>query len=279
MRALFFARAARYVGDGAPPAMIDTHCHLDSPRFDADRSQVLERAWAAGVTGIVVPAIGPPDWDTLLELPATDGRLKIALGIHPQLLPELPEADDTRNLERLDALLSRGVAVAVGECGLDGPSVAGAPMARQVRVLRAHLAMARRHRLPILVHCLRVHPALRQLLKEEPIPEAGLLLHSYSGNVELVRTYVNLGCHFSFAGPVTFEEARKPLDAVRAVPDDRLLVETDAPDQTPHPHRGNRNEPAHLPLMVAAMANARGVTPQALAEQTTANARRFFGCF
>jgi TatD DNase family protein len=256
--------------------VIDTHCHLDSSRFDQDRAEVLERAWAAGVTGIVIPAVGPDSWESLLELPMSEPRLQVGLGIHPQLLPDLPPEDDDRHLERLDELLSRGAATAVGECGLDGPSAPRASMERQLYVLRRHFALARKHQLPILVHCLRVQPALVALLKEEPIPEAGLLLHSYSGGGDLVRFYAAKGCHFSFAGPVTFQEARKPLDAVRAVPLDRLMVETDAPDQSPHPHRGMRCEPAFLPLTVEAMARAHGVDPAEMAQRTTETAKRFF---
>lgn len=263
--------------------MIDTHCHLDSPRLAADRAEVLERAWRAGVTGIVVPAVGPDAWDTwegLLALPRQDARLQVGLGIHPQLLPKLPEALDEAYLERLDALLGQGGAVAVGECGLDGPTAAagGAPLERQVRVLEGHFRLARKHGLPLLVHCLRAQPALVQLLDEEPFPEAGVLLHSYSGSAELVKVYAARGCHFSFAGPVTFPEGRKPLEAARAVPADRLLAETDSPDQAPHPHRGQRNEPALLVHVVEGLAHARGVPPAELAEQTTETARRLFRC-
>jgi len=259
--------------------MIDTHCHLDSPRFGPEREGVLARAWSAGLTGIVVPAVGPEGWDALLEMGGRDPRIRVALGIHPQLLPELPEEDDTRHLERLDELLGRGVAIAVGECGIDGPSAARAPMPRQLRVLRAHFSLARKHRLPILVHCLRVHADLMRLLRDEPLPERGLLLHSYSGSPEQVGFYASHGCHFSFAGAVTFPEARRPLEAAKAVPIERLMAETDAPDQTPHPHRGERNEPCHLPLVVAALASAHGAAPEEMARRTTENARALFGCF
>lgn len=255
--------------------MIDTHCHLDAARFDADRAQVLERAWAAGLTHIVIPAVGPQNWGPLLGL--GDARLPVALGIHPQLLPELPEADDERHLAALDGLLARGGAVAVGECGLDGPSEPGAPMERQLRVLRAHFALARKHRLPLLVHCLRAHPHLKRLLQEEPAPEAGLLMHSYSGSADFTPFYVRYGCHFSYAGPVTFEGARRPIEALAKIPLERLMAETDAPDQAPHPHRGQRSEPAYLPLIIEGMARARGESVEAVRAATVANARRFFG--
>jgi TatD DNase family protein len=254
--------------------VIDTHCHLDVPRFDADRDAVLERCWAAGVTGMVVPAIGPSTWEALLTWPARDRRVQVGLGIHPQLLPELDPADDERHLAVLDALLSRGEAIAVGECGLDGPSEAGAPMDRQLRVFDAHVKLARKHRLPLLVHCYRAHPHLQRYLKQEPIPERGLLMHSYSGSADLTPFYVRAGCHFSFAGPITFPEARRPLDALRVVPVERLMAETDAPDQAPHPHRADRNEPSWLPLVIEAMSRELSIDARAV---TTDNAQRFFG--
>lgn len=257
--------------------MIDTHCHLDSPRFDEDRAEVLARAWAAGVERIVIPGVAPDGWAPLLALARSDPRLRVGLGVHPQALPDLPEDQDEAALAQLDTLLGQGGAVAVGECGLDVPSTPGAPMERQLRVLRVHFALARKHRLPLLLHCFRAHPAMARLLDEEPLPEAGGVLHSYSGGAELARGYAKRGLFFGFAGPVTFAEARKPLESARAVPLDRLLLETDAPDQAPHPHRGQRSEPAYLPRMAEALAKARGLSLNALAAQTTQNARRLFG--
>jgi TatD DNase family protein len=257
--------------------VIDTHCHLDHPRFDPDRAEVLARARAAGVQRIVVPGVYPSTWEALRASAQAEPLLAFALGIHPQVLPELDAAQDGAHLDALDAQLARGGAVAVGECGLDGGSVAaGAPMERQVAVLRAHLRLARKHGLPAMVHCLRAHPELRQLLEEDGLPEAGLVIHSYSGGPELVKIFAPLGCHFGLCGPVTYENARKPLAAARLIPPERLLLETDAPDQAPTPHRGQRCEPAFLPPIAEALAAARGVTREALVAQTTENARRLF---
>lgn len=245
------------------------------PRFDADRADVLTRAWAAGVTGLVIPAIGPRAWEPLLGWPTRDARVQVALGIHPQLLPSLSPDEDEKHLALLDALLTRGGAIAVGECGLDGPSEEGAPMERQLRVLHAHFELAKKHQLPLLVHCYRAHPHLQRYLKEHPIPEAGLLMHSYSGSNDLTPFYVKAGCHFSFAGPVSWPEARRPLEALKKIPLERLMGETDAPDQAPHPHRGQRSEPSYLPLIIDAMAAVLG---EELRERTAQNARRFFRC-
>jgi TatD DNase family protein len=261
--------------------VIDTHCHLDRPEFDADRDAVLGRARAAGVTEIVVPAVAPDGWERLRTWALATSGIHFAVGIHPQLLPELDPREDARRLADLDAALSRGGAVGVGECGLDGPCAepgAGpfpAPMERQVAVLRGHLDLARKHGLPVLLHCLRAHPTLLPLLEQVKLPRGGLL-HSYSGSAADVARYAAAGMGFSFAGPVTYERARRPLEAARAVPRDRLFLETDAPDQTPRPHRG-RNEPAYLPGIAAAVAGARGITVAEVDAITTGNARALFG--
>jgi len=111
------------------------------------------------------------------------------------------------------------------------------------------------------------------MLERDGLPGGGVL-HSFSGSAEQVPAFAALGLHFAFAGPVTYASARKPLDAARAVPRDRILLETDAPDQTPHPRQGSRNEPARLPLVRDAVARAIGLTPGEVDVLTTANARR-----
>jgi TatD DNase family protein len=255
--------------------VIDTHCHLDGPAFDGDRPEVLARARAAGVTDVVVPAIGPDGWAALRALSAANPGVHFGLGVHPQLVPELDPRHDDRLLADLEAALARGGAVAVGECGLDGPAAeAGAPLDRQAALLRGQLGLARRFRLPVVLHVLRAHDAALRVLREEPLLHGGVL-HSWSGSADQVGPFAALGLHFSFAGPVTYERARKPAAAARAVPPDRLLVETDAPDQTPRPQRG-RNEPALLPLVVAAVAGAVGVGAEELGTRTAANARALF---
>jgi TatD DNase family protein len=127
----------------------------------------------------------------------------------------------------------------------------------------------------VILHSLRAGDAMLAALEEDGVP-AGGVLHSFSGSAEQVPPLAALGLHFSFAGPVTYDSARKPVAAARAVAPDRLLVETDAPDQTPRPHRGTRNEPAHLPLVLAAVAAARGCTAEEADRLTTSNARRLF---
>jgi len=152
-------------------------------------------------------------------------------------------------------------------------------MERQLRVLDTHARLARKHRLPLLIHCQKAHPVLEEWLARTPLPDAGVILHSYSGGPARVEAYVRRGCHLSFAGPVSWPEARKPVEALRLTPRDRLLVETDAPDQAPAPHRGGRNEPAFLTMVVEATAAALDEPVEVTGALVAGNARRFFSAF
>lgn len=250
--------------------MIDTHCHLDVPAFDADRPEVLARARAAGVTGIVVPAIRPRTWQALVELGRTHRELRIALGIHPQVVPDL-EPDERLDADAIARAVADAGACAVGECGLDG---ATGERELQEQLLRAHVRAARVVGKPLVIHVLRAHDTAAKILREERAFEVGGVMHSYSGGADLVAVYRDLGLHFSFAGPVTYPNARKPIEAARLVPDELLLAETDAPDQS---SRGGRSEPAYVADVIAALATARGTSVEKIAELTENNACRLFG--
>lgn len=264
---------------------IDTHAHIDTPRFgdDSARREAALRARDVGIAAIVIPGIEPATWSALLRCAArlreeiTGVCFHTALGIHPQALPDLDPAGDDEAIASLEQQLAEPPPdmLAIGECGLDwGPlgEGAGASRARQVAVLEAHLKLSRRTGMPLLLHCLHAHAVLLERLAAAPTPPA--ILHSWSGSAELVARFCRLGHYVSFAGSITLPNARRPLLAARAVPGDRLLLETDSPDQTPHARRPARNEPALLPDIAAAVASAREVPLDELAETTTANARR-----
>jgi TatD DNase family protein len=256
--------------------MFDTHCHLDLEAFDADRDAVVERALATGVTRILVPGVDPRTWGDLERLGDRVTAVRIALGVHPQLLPDRPTSEVREALAALPRRLALCGAVAVGETGLDGPSAKrGAPLAWQEEVLLAHLAVARDAGLPVVLHCVSAHDAMLRVLRREA-PVRGVL-HAYSGSAQLVPLYAACGVHFSFAGPITWPGARRPLEAARQVAPHRLLAETDSPDQAPHPHRGVRNEPGLLPHVLRALAVARREDADEVRRVTTANALALFG--
>jgi TatD DNase family protein len=263
------------IADGAAPLpLIDTHCHLDVAAFDADRDATVARATAAGVAGILIPAIRPRTWSALRALARrhAGAGVRCALGIHPQIVPAL-EPDELAGDLTARLIDAARDACAIGECGLDGGTGAHA---LQEQIFRAHLRAARATGKPLVIHVLRGHDAAPRILREEG-PVTGVL-HSYSGGAGLVPIYRDLGLAFSFAGPVTYAGARRPVEAARAVPADLLLAETDAPDQAPRPHRG-RSEPAFVAAVVAGLAAARGVTAAEIATLTTANARRIFAAW
>lgn len=256
--------------------MIDTHVHLDDPSFVEGAAEVWRRARQAGLEGAIAVGVEPSTWAKTAETASALAGVRVALGIHPQVVPALDDDTIERGLAELPASLARASAVAIGECGLDGPT---GQLERQERVLRAHLALARELSLPVSLHVFRIHgPALRLLEAFGPMP-AGGVLHSYSGSAELVRRYAKLGWSFGFAGAVTRSNARRPLEAAKAVPLELLVVETDAPFQPcgADARDRERGEPADLPMVISALARARGVSEERLTEATTANARRVFG--
>lgn len=234
--------------------LVDTHCHLDDSRFDADRPEVLARA--AGID-VVVPGTHAAQWPRL-RAQAADWGVRFAVGTHPHCLPDGLDVP-----EDLDG------ACAIGECGLD--HAVPVAMETQERVFAAHVAVAVDADLPLLLHCYRAHPSMLRVLRR--FSRVRGVMHSYSGGPELLAEYLALGLHISLAGVVTYPNARKPLNTLRRVPLERLLAETDAPDQCPRPHRG-RNEPAFLPHVIAAMEAARG---EPLADVLTRNADELFG--
>ena len=206
----------------------DTHCHLDFPAYDADRDQVVARARAAGVERILIPGTSPDTWARTRACAAQYG-LEFALGVHPWFLGE-----PTGLADQLDG------AWGIGECGLDRKG----DLDQQLAVLRPQLELASDLQLPVILHCVGRH---RELLAElERFPSMPGVLHSYSGPVDLVPRFLGLGLDFSFGGAVTWPEARKVHARVRAVPRDRLRVESDGPDQALQARRGGRSEPADV---------------------------------
>jgi len=257
--------------------VIDTHCHLDVEAFDRDREAVIARAGAAGVLGMLVPAIRPRTWAAVLGLASRHrgAGVRCAIGIHPQSVPELDAAELADLEQRLADAAGGSTAdevIAIGECGLDAATGA---LELQARIFRAHLRVAHGLDKPLVIHVLRAHDLAPRILREEAAVRG--VLHSYSGGAALVPVYRDLGMAFSFAGPITYPNARRPVLAARAVPAELLLAETDAPDQAPAAHRGSRSEPAFLPSVIAGLAAARGTTCDEIAASTAANARRIFG--
>ncbi len=259
-------------------AWIDTHCHLDAPEFAADRDAVRARARAAGVAHCVLPAVDVASFGAVRELAARHGD-SYALGIHP-LYVDRAGPDD---LERLDqALLAcRGDPrlVAVGEIGLDFFGDAPA-RERQERFFVQQLRLAARHGLPVVLHVRRSADALLAQLRGAGV--AGIA-HAFNGSRQQADEFVRLGFRLGFGGTLSYERALQLRRLATALPLSALVLETDAPDIPPQwlyrtaAQRAagaaqGRNEPGELPRIAAVLADLRGMTAQALAQATAANA-------
>jgi len=250
--------------------IIDTHCHLDVPAFDADREQVLNKARRNGVSGIVVPGIDAPGWPGLLRLCAGHADLYPALGLHPIYL----ERHRDQDLRELEQCLARERPVAVGEIGLDF-LVRELNRERQRRLFEAQLRLARDAVLPVLLHVRKAHDEVLATLKR--IRVVGGIAHAFNGSLQQADRYIGLGFRLGFGGMLTFERSTRLRALARQLPLNALVLETDAPDMTVAAHQGERNSPEYLPDCLLALAQARDEAPEMVAAQTSANAREVFG--
>lgn len=245
--------------------LIDTHIHLD---FLPDGSSTLDNARTDGIGAWVVPGVAPGEWPRLLACVAGTSGAWAAPGVHPhhagEWRPELAGA--------LRKLVSEPWAVAIGEVGLDGR--AGPEMAVQEEVFRQMIRLARTTARPLLLHMRGATGRVLALLKEERAAEVGGIAHAFSGSLETARQLIALGFALGIGGVATFPDARRLRAVIRAVPDEWLVLETDAPDLSPHPHRHEENRPEWLTLVAARVAELKGWTSQETARITTRNARR-----
>jgi TatD DNase family protein len=252
--------------------LVDTHCHLDFPQFDADRAAVWERARAAGVTALINPGTDLLSSRRAILMAEQYPGIYAAVGVHPHEAASLDEPV----LAELRRLAAHPKVVAIGEIGLDYYRDLS-PRARQRAAFEAQLELAAELGLPIVVHQREAAADLLAALRPRAgRPEPGGVLHAFSGDLAMAQQVVAWGFYIGVAGPLTFTNARQLPEIAGWAPADRLLLETDAPYLTPHPHRGQRNEPAHLRLIAQRLADVRHLPLNRLARQVTDNARRLF---
>jgi TatD DNase family protein len=252
--------------------LVDAHCHLEPEGFP-DVDAVLARAEAAGVVRAVVIGQfhGPGDWGHALAVArARPDRLVATLGVHPHEAARATPDD----LEELARICATREVVAVGEAGLDH-YYDRSPRDVQARVFAGQAALARALGKPLVVHVRDAHPECAEILAAEAVGHG--VIHCFTGDVAAARRYLDLGFHLSIAGVVTYKRTEALAEAVRFAPLERLMVETDSPYLAPVPHRGKKNEPAFVVETARRLAELKGLTLEAVAVATTANAARVFG--
>jgi len=252
--------------------MIDSHCHLDSEKFDADREAAIDRALAAGVERMVVIGTGegPPDLEAGIRLADRHQPIYATVGVHPHDASKATPETYTR----LRELLKHPKVIALGEMGLDY-HYDHSPREVQRDVFLQQMLIAGEARKPIVIHTREAWEDTIALLEVYWRPYGlGGIMHCFSGNADQAALCLDLGFHLSFGGIVTFPKAADVQEAARQASADRILIETDAPYLAPVPHRGKRNEPAFLVETVRKLAEIRGMTPDDAAQATTRNFER-----
>ena len=255
--------------------LIDSHTHLDFPDFDADRQQLLTRSKALGVEQMVVLGVYQRNWQRLWDLVQTDHQLYAAFGLHPVYLNEHRPEHVTELGQWLSRLAGHPQLCAVGEIGLDYflPEL---DREAQQQLFEAQLQLAADLQLPALLHVRRSHAQVIATLKRFKLQRGGIV-HAFAGSREEAREYIKLGFKLGLGGAATWPQALRLRKVIVDLPLDAIVLETDSPDMAPAMYPNQRNSPEHLPDICQALAEVMGISPERLAEATTANARELFG--
>jgi TatD DNase family protein len=251
--------------------LIDTHCHLQDERLRDKTEEIIARANTVGVSHMVCCGCCEDDWNAVIALAQRFDCIVPALGIHPWWTKTV----SCRWKDRLKSYLERFPQMIVGEIGLDH-AIGDRNDDDQMVLFSEQMRIAAEFDRPVSIHCKRAWGSLTSFLRQHPEYASKVVIHSYSGSVELVEELRHYGVMFSYSGSITYPNNRRGTKTAVAVPPDRLLIETDSPDITPYGHDGD-NEPANLTTIAETLAGLRGITPEELARMTTLNASCLFG--
>ncbi|KOX63685.1 hydrolase TatD [Pseudomonas psychrophila] len=255
--------------------LIDTHTHLDFPDFNADRPQLLARSRSLGVKQMVVLGVYQSNWQRLWDLVQTDSQLYAAFGLHPVYLDDHRPEHVIELGQWLSRLAQHPQVCAVGEIGLDYflPEL---DRDGQQQLFEAQLQLAADFQLPALLHVRRSHAQVIATLKRIRLKRGGII-HAFAGSREEAREYIKLGFKLGLGGAATWPQALRLRKVMVDLPLEAIVLETDSPDMAPAMYPNQRNSPEHLPDICQALAEVVGVSPERLAEATTANACEVFG--
>jgi len=253
--------------------LFDTHTHLDQEEFDDERSEILARAEAVGVTRLVAVGTTAEASRKCVELAVQYPGVFAAVGIQPNYVAEAAAND----WEKIEELVTEPGVVAVGETGLDR-YWDFTPFKQQQEYFDRHIRLAQAHDLPFIVHMRDCDADIMEMLRAAH--DRGRLkgiMHSFTGDAAMAAECIAMGLHISFAGMITFKKSPALRECAATIPSNRLLIETDCPYLSPEPVRGKKpNEPAYLRHTAQCVAEVRGISLEELAQQTTANAKRLF---
>ncbi|MFI8578148.1 TatD family hydrolase [Rossellomorea aquimaris] len=251
--------------------LFDTHVHLNAEQFDEDLEEVISRAREAGVEKMVVVGFDRPTINRAMELIEQYEFLYASIGWHPVDAIDMKDED----LAWIEELSNHPKVVAIGEMGLDY-HWDKSPKDVQKEVFRKQIHLAKKVKLPIVIHNRDATQDIVDILREEGAEEVGGIMHCFSGSPEIAQECVDMNFYISLGGPVTFKNAKKPKEVAKEIPLEKLLIETDCPYLAPHPNRGKRNEPAYVKLVAEQIAELKEVSLEEVENITTENAKKLF---
>jgi TatD DNase family protein len=251
--------------------LFDSHCHLDFDVFRHDLEAYIVRARQAGVERIMIPTIGPQNWQRVIQLVHDHDGFNFSLGIHPYFLHDVSQ-DAIAQLElQLDKY--SGTCVAVGECGLDG--MIEVSEIKQRQFFLSQITLAQQFNLPMILHSRKTHAQITKYLRQNRFLQGGII-HGFSGSYEQAMQFVDLGFKIGVGGTITYPRAQKTRRAMQQLDIRHLVLETDAPDMPVHGHQGEPNQSCYLPLILTELARLKDQSPHIIARQLWLNTCRVF---
>lgn len=247
--------------------LFDTHVHLNARQYEKDREEVIQRAFEAGVKYMVVVGFNRETIPLALEIAEQHETIYASVGWHPVDAIDCTDED----LAWIEEMSRHPKVVALGEMGLDY-HWDQSPKNVQKKVFRKQIDLAKKLKMPIIIHNRNATEDVMNILQTENAKEVGGIMHCYSDSPKYIQECLDMNFYISLGGPVTFKNATLPKEVAKQVPLNRLLIETDAPYLSPHPNRGKRNEPAYITLVAEKIAMLKGMTYEKLVKQTTENA-------
>jgi TatD DNase family protein len=251
--------------------LFDTHVHLNADQYEEDLEEVIQRAKEAGVTNMVCVGFDRQTINKAMELAEKYDFIYACVGWHPVDAIDMKEED----LVWIEELAAHPKVVAIGEMGLDY-HWDKSPKEIQKEVFRKQIQLAKKVKLPIVIHNREATADIVEILQEERAAEVGGIMHCFSGSPEVAVECLKMNFYISLGGPVTFKNAKKPKEVAAVIPLEKLLIETDCPYLAPHPYRGKRNEPGYVRLVAEQIAEIKGISLEEVAAVTTANAKKLF---
>ncbi len=245
--------------------LIDSHCHLDFPAFDADREEVLASCRLNGIEQFIVPSVGPENWQRVLKLGEDRRDIVVALGIHPCFLSNLDEVSLSDLEQTVNA--HQDNIIALGEMGLDRRI--DVPLEKQQFFLMHQLKLAKEKQLPVILHSVRTNDEVAALLKNVDIDRG--VVHGFTGSGQQAARFWEMGIRLGVGGAITYSRAQKTKAAIAAMPLEALLLETDSPDMPLAGHQGQRNDPQNLPLVLEALCALRSESTSVIERQLRLN--------